>query len=56
MPIAWEELAKDVRFDYFNVRNAEDRLTKQKRDPWRDFATTKQTITKAHAKRVGFAL
>ena len=56
MPIAWEELAKDVRFDYFNVRNAEDRLTKQKRDPWRDFAATKQTITKAHAKRVGFAL
>ena len=56
MPIAWEELAKDVRFDYFNVRNAEDRLTKQKRDPWRDFATTRQTITKASARRVGFAL
>ena len=56
MPIAWEELAKDVRFDHFNVRNAESRLAKQKRDPWRDFATTKQTITKAHGKRVGFTL
>ena len=56
MPIAWEELASDVRFDHFNVRNAQDRLAKQKRDPWRDFETTRQTITKAHGKRVGFAL
>jgi bifunctional non-homologous end joining protein LigD len=55
MPIAWEELeGDDVRFDHFNLRNAEERLAKQKRDPWRDFLTTKQTITKAHAKRVGF--
>ena len=56
MPIAWEELAKDVRFDYFNVRNAESRLAGQKRDPWRDYGTTKQAITKAHGKRVGFVL
>jgi bifunctional non-homologous end joining protein LigD len=56
MPIAWEELAKDVRFDYFNLRNAEDHLSKQKRDPWRDFMKTKQAITKAHGKRVGFTL
>jgi bifunctional non-homologous end joining protein LigD len=56
MPIAWEELATDVRFDHFNLRNAEDRLAKQKRDPWRDFAATKQSITKAHGKRVGFML
>ncbi len=57
MPLAWEELAgDDVRFDHFNLRNAEERLAKQKRDPWRDFFTTRQTITNAHAKRVGFAL
>jgi bifunctional non-homologous end joining protein LigD len=56
MPIAWEELKSDVRFDHFNLRNAEERLGKQKRDPWRDFLTTRQTITKAHAKRVGFSL
>ncbi len=54
MPIAWEELARDVRFDYFNLRNAETRLTRQKRDPWRDFMKIKQTITKAKGKRVGF--
>ena len=56
MPIAWEELANDVRFDHFNVRNAEQRLAAQKRDPWRDFETTKQAITKAHGKRVGVTL
>ena len=56
MPIDWSELDRDVRNDYFNVRNAAERLTKQKRDPWRDFATTRQTISKASAKRVGFAL
>jgi DNA primase len=56
MPIAWEELAKDVRFDHFNLRNAEQRLALQKRDPWRDYTKTKPTITKAHGKRVGFAL
>jgi bifunctional non-homologous end joining protein LigD len=54
MPIAWEELAGDVRFDYFNLRNAERRLAQQKRDPWRDFTKTRQTITRAHGKRVGF--
>jgi bifunctional non-homologous end joining protein LigD len=56
MPIAWDELDSDVRFDHFNLRNAEQRLSRQKRDPWRDFLTTRQTITKAHGKRVGFAL
>ena len=57
MPIAWDEIeGDDVRFDRFNLRNAEERLSKQKRDPWRDFLTTKQTITKAHGKRVGFVL
>jgi bifunctional non-homologous end joining protein LigD len=56
MPIAWEELAKDVRLDHFNLRNAEDHLTKRKRDPWRDFMKTKQEITKTHGKRVGFRL
>jgi bifunctional non-homologous end joining protein LigD len=56
MPIAWEELATDVRFDHFNLRNAEQRLARQKSDPWRDFMKTKQAITKAHGKRVGFVL
>jgi bifunctional non-homologous end joining protein LigD len=53
MPIAWEELGKDVRFDYFNVRNAAETLAKRKRDPWRDYFEVSQSITKAHRARMG---
>jgi len=53
MPIAWEDLGKDVRFDYFNVRNAAETLEKRKRDPWRDFFEVSQSITKAHRARMG---
>ena len=50
-PIAWEELSRDVRFDYFNIRNVPERLRTQKRDPWREFLATKQSITVAMRKR-----
>jgi bifunctional non-homologous end joining protein LigD len=56
MPIGWDELATDVRYDYFNVRNAPDRVAARKRDPWEDFATVRQTITKAHGKRMGYSI
>jgi bifunctional non-homologous end joining protein LigD len=54
-PIFWEELAKDVRFDHFNVRNIRARLAKG-RDPWAGFAATKQSSHQAAAGRVGFRL
>lgn len=54
-PIAWKELAKDVRFDYFNVRNVPERLVRRREDPWADFGGTRQTVTRAMFKRVGFA-
>jgi bifunctional non-homologous end joining protein LigD len=49
-PIEWKELAKDVRHDYFNVRNVAARLAKA--DPWAEFAATKQSLTKAMLQRV----
>ena len=52
-PIAWEELATDVRRDYFNVKNVPERLRKMKKDPWADFFDVKQSITKAMMKKVG---
>jgi bifunctional non-homologous end joining protein LigD len=55
MPVAWEELAKEVRFDHFNVRNVPARLKRLKRDPWADFLKLRQTVTKATMKRVGYA-
>src|SRR6185295_16638345 len=46
-PIAWDELAGDVRFDHFNVKNIPDRLRQLKTDPWAAFGKTNQTVTRA---------
>ncbi len=54
MPVAWEELGKEVRFDHFNVRNVPARLKRLKRDPWADLLNVRQTVTKATMKRVGY--
>jgi bifunctional non-homologous end joining protein LigD len=54
MPIAWEELAKDVRFDHFNVRTVPARLKRRKHDPWAEFFTVKQRVTASMLKKVGF--
>jgi bifunctional non-homologous end joining protein LigD len=53
-PIQWQELAQDVRFDYFNVTNMRDRLKAMKAGPWDDFFEVKQTITKAMFRRVNY--
>jgi len=53
MPIAWEELRSDVRFDHFNVKNALARLTRMKKDPWADFFDVRQSITQAAIKKLG---
>ena len=52
-PIAWDELAQDVRRDHFNLRNVPERLKTMKRDPWAAFFDVKQAITKAMMKKVG---
>jgi bifunctional non-homologous end joining protein LigD len=53
-PIAWKELKTDVRFDHFNARTVPSRLSTLKSDPWADFLGTRQTISKAMFKRVGY--
>jgi bifunctional non-homologous end joining protein LigD len=52
-PIAWEELASSLHSDHFTIENLPARLTKLKKDPWADIASTKQFITAALLKRVG---
>jgi bifunctional non-homologous end joining protein LigD len=52
MPIAWSELATDVRFDKFNVRNAPARLARRK-DPWTGFFDRAQSITPAMLQQLG---
>jgi len=55
VPIAWEETAKDLRFAHFNVRTVQARMKRQKRDPWSEFFTLRQTVTSAILKKVGAA-
>jgi bifunctional non-homologous end joining protein LigD len=54
-PIAWEELTRDVRFDYFNLRNIPPRLERLKANPWGAFFDLKQSVTAAMLKRLDVA-
>lgn len=43
-PIAWDELSPRLRSDHFRVANLRKRLAQLATDPWRDLATTRQTL------------
>jgi len=45
VPIFWEELDEGVRADTFTVRNLQQRLSKLKDDPWKDYWKLRQEIT-----------
>lgn len=51
-PIAWDELAQDVRGDHFHVHNVPARLAAQGKDPWAEFFTVRQSVTAGVRKRV----
>ena len=53
-PIDWNELATDVRFAYFNVTNVPSRLKRLKHDPWADFFSIRQSLTKPMMKKIGY--
>jgi bifunctional non-homologous end joining protein LigD len=53
-PVDWDELARDLRFDHFNVGNMSRRIKKMKVDPWRDIADAAVSLTPAVMARVGF--
>jgi bifunctional non-homologous end joining protein LigD len=52
-PVGWDELDADLRADYFNVENMPARLNKLRRDPWREMAGMRQSITAAARKAFG---
>ncbi len=45
MPIPWSALERDVRGDFFNVRNALAHVEQRAADPWADYARSAQRIT-----------
>jgi bifunctional non-homologous end joining protein LigD len=54
-PLDWDELGEqDIRYDHFNISNVPARLKKLKKDPWADIFRTRQTVTKAMMKKVGY--
>jgi bifunctional non-homologous end joining protein LigD len=54
LPIAWDELSRDVRFDRYNARNVPKRLAKLRADPWSGIANAARPLAGAMAK-VGYA-
>jgi bifunctional non-homologous end joining protein LigD len=52
-PIHWEELDRDVRFDFFNVKNVPERLAKLKADPWKELEASSRTVTSTMFAQVG---
>ena len=53
MPIAWEQLEDDLRFDHFNVKNVPSLLRRRRRDPWVELPQVKQQLTDTMLRQVG---
>lgn len=52
-PVSWEELARGVTPDAFDVRTVPTRLATLPADPWADIASTRQSITRAVREALG---
>ena len=52
VPLDWDELSTRIRPDMYNIRNLPKRLDKLKQDPWADFFTMRQSITRQDRRRL----
>jgi len=52
-PLFWEELTEDVHSDHFNVRTLPERLARMAKDPWTEYASTRQSLTARMRRRLG---
>ncbi len=53
VPLVWDELSVDLRSDHFTVANLPDRLCQLRKDPWKDYFTAKQRITRKMLSALG---
>jgi bifunctional non-homologous end joining protein LigD len=53
VPVAWDELATDLRSDHFTIHNLQDRLDRLRKDPWKDYFKTRQRITRQMLSALG---
>lgn len=49
-PLAWEELTGQLKLSSFTINAVQQRLEKQRKDPWQDFSKTKQKIATNYLK------
>ncbi|NYH19685.1 DNA ligase D [Paraburkholderia bryophila] len=52
VPLSWDEVAATTAGDQWTIENLHERLTDLKRDPWADYARTRQRLTAAMKKRL----
>jgi bifunctional non-homologous end joining protein LigD len=52
VPLAWRELKGLEAANQWNIFTIHERLAKQRTDPWKDYAGTKQTL-EAALKQLG---
>ncbi|NYH21260.1 DNA ligase D [Paraburkholderia bryophila] len=52
VPLSWDEVATTTAGDQWTIENLHERLTDLKRDPWADYARTRQRLTAAMKKRL----
>jgi len=45
-PLSWKELGPGIHADTFTIANLPQRLASLKRDPWQDYAKTRQRLSK----------
>jgi len=50
-PLAWDELAADLRSDQYTVENLSRRLAGLKKDPWDSYLNSRQSIPSASPRR-----
>jgi bifunctional non-homologous end joining protein LigD len=51
-PVSWKEVEDGIRSDAFTILTLPKRLAELKRDPWRDLATTKQSLPAAIRRKL----
>ncbi|CAE6761143.1 DNA ligase D [Paraburkholderia aspalathi] len=52
VPLSWDEVATTTSGDQWTIENVHERLADLERDPWADYAKTRQRITAAMRKRL----
>lgn len=46
VPLAWKELSPELHSDHFTVETLPQRLERLAKDPWRDYASLRQTVSR----------